>query len=759
VRLGTLGAGEERRPAARTVGSSPTLESTRAPFLAAAALLAACSAAPPEPLATPPAPSAQPAPGTARAPARAYPPTRTADARDTFFGVPVADPYRWLEDAQSAEVTSWVAAEDALARAELDRLPGRDALRARLASLLYLEFVTPPLERGGLSFFSRQEAGQEKRKILVRKGEKGAERVLLDAAALSADGSTALGATSITLDGKKLAYVVHPNNADAGTVRVRDVATGADSAVDVIEGAKYAIPSWTPKGDGFYYVGVSTDPKTPAAELPGTSEVRFHALGTRPASDPVVLPRNGNAETELEARASRDGHFLVVHVIHGGDIRAVKLLDLRQKGAAWIDLVTGYEGAMDAFAHRDRIYLRTTEGAPRGKVMVIDPARPGREHWKEIVPESKDRVLTGASIVGGHLALAYLHKATSELELRALDGSGARAVTLPGLGTVDGISGEPDQDKAYYFFTSFTDPGSIYQLSVKTGESKLWYRIKAPVDPALYATEQVTYPSKDGTAVSMFVVRRRGAPRDGRTPFLLTGYGGFSVGVTPGFDPGDFVWLAAGGGLAVPNLRGGNEYGEDWHRAGMRERKQNVFDDFIGAAEHLVKSGDTKPELLVSEGASNGGLLVAATAVQRPDLFRAVLCGVPVIDMMRYPLWGDGKTWISEYGSPAEEATFKALLAYSPYHNVKAGTAYPAVLMLSADADDRVAPLHAWKMTAAWQAAQASDRPILMRVEKHSGHGGADQRKAQVERGADVLAFAMSAVGLAPPGPPGPPGG
>jgi prolyl oligopeptidase len=321
---------------------------------------------------------------------------------------------------------------------------------------------------------------------------------------------------------------------------------------------------------------------------------------------------------------------------------------------------------------------------------------------------------------------------------------------LPAIGTAVGPFGEPDEDRAYSYFTSFTYPGTIFETSIKTGETKPWYSIKAPVDPEGFSVEQVFYSSKDGTKVSMFVVRKKGAPKDGSTPFLMKGYGGFNVSETPGFSAMVYTWLAAGGGVAIPNLRGGAEYGEEWHRAGMLTKKQNVFDDFIAAGEHLVKEGLTRPERLVIYGGSNGGLLVGASVTQRPDLFRAVLCAVPVIDMLRYPLSGDGKTWVAEYGSPSEEATFKALFAYSPYHNVKSGTAYPSVLVLSADADDRVPPLHAWKFTAAMQAAQGGKSPILMRVEKHAGHGGADLVKSRVEQGTDMLAFALASVGMKP---------
>lgn len=679
-----------------------------------------------------------------------YPPTRAVDVAETMFGQVVRDPYRWLEDEKSPDVQAWVKAQDDLARSELGKLPGREALTKKLDALSYLESVSPPVERGGRSFYTRKPADKEKRTVFVREGDKGEERVLIDVASLSADGSTSLGTWVPSWDGKYVAYVVHPNNADAGQVRVRDVATGKDREIDTIDGGEYAHPAWTPKSDGFYYVSVPTDPKIPAADLPGYSEVRWHELGDKPDKDPVVLPKNGDPETELEIALSRDGNHLVVNVLHGGNVNAIKFVDLRKKDKTWIDLVKGYEGSQSAFAFGDRIFLRTTEGSPHGRVFSVDPKFPERAKWKEIVPESKDAVLESASIVGGKLALTYLRNAASELEVWSLDGKKLHKITMPGIGTSHGLMGEPDKDKAYYSFTSFTYPGSIFEASVATGQSKLWYSVKAPVDPAPYEVSQVFYPSKDGTQVSMFVVSRKGAPKDGSTPFLVTGYGGFNISETPAFSPLLYTWLEAGGGVALPNLRGGAEYGEEWHRAGMLTKKQNVFDDFVAAAEWLVKQGFSRNDRLVAYGGSNGGLLVGAAATQRPDLFRVVLCAVPVLDMIRYPLFGDGKTWVAEYGSPKEEPLFKALFAYSPYHNVKPGTVYPSFLMLSADADDRVHPLHAWKMTAALQAAQKGDRPILMRVEKHAGHGGADMVKSRVERSVDMLAFAFSQIGLAP---------
>jgi prolyl oligopeptidase len=686
----------------------------------------------------------------AGAPGLAYPPARRVAAADVHFGVTVPDPYRWLEDSSTPEVQAWIAAQDKLARDKLATLPGRDVIRDRLSALSYLESLSPPRKRGKRSFIVRKSDNGEKMVVFWREGDKGEERVLFDPTQLSPDGTTSLGVWTPSHDGKTVAYVVHPNNADAGTLHVKDVATGKVSTVDVIGGAKYAYPKWTPKGDGFYYVALPTDPAIPAAEIFGHADVRFHKLGTDPKTDAVVLPKNGNAETELELGISRDGRWLITTVIHGANAIEIHYKDLRAPAGPWVTLVKGHDGAMEATAWKDHIYLRTTEGAPLGRLFKIDPLKPARDQWKEIVPETKDSVLESVAVIGGHLALGYLKNASSEMEVRALDGKKIRTIALPGIGSTDGLIGDPDDDTAYYFFTSFTNPGAIYQTSLRTGESKLFHALKAPVDPAGYDVEQVWYPSKDGTKISMFVVTRKGAPRDGSTQLLLMGYGGFNYSITPHFSPRHYVWLEAGGGVAVPNLRGGGEYGDAWHKAGMLTRKQNTFDDFIAAAEHLVKSGYTRPERLAIEGRSNGGLLVGAAITQRPDLFRVALCGVPVLDMIRFPLSGDGKTWIPDYGSPTNEAQFKALFAYSPYHRVKPGAAYPAVLMLSVDADDRVPPHHGWKMTAALQAASRSGRPVLMRVEKHAGHKGADQVKSGVEQVADSLAFALHEMGISP---------
>ncbi|HEV7534519.1 MAG TPA: prolyl oligopeptidase family serine peptidase, partial [Acidimicrobiia bacterium] len=508
---------------------------------------------------------------------------------------------------------------------------------------------------------------------------------------------------------------------------------------------------WTPTGDGFYYTWVPTDPGVPAAERPGRAEIRFHALGTDPAGDAVVRPASGDPEQFVGPSLSWDGRWLFAYVVTYTHTD-LYFRDLRASGGGeWRTLVAGVPAHFSVEAWKDRFYITTDEGASRYRVLRADPSAPDRSQWKEIVPEAADAVLKSVSVVGGRLALAYLRNAASQLEVRTLDGTPVRTITLPGIGSSAGLTGRPDGDEAFYDFSSFTQPPEIWRTSVSSGARRRWAKRDVPVDPKPYTVEQVFYASKDGTKVPMFLVHRRDAPKDGTTPFLLTGYGGFGINVEPSFSSSLYAWLEAGGGYAVANLRGGGEYGEDWHRAGALGNKQNVFDDFIAAGEYLVKEGWTKPERLAIEGGSNGGLLVGAVLTQRPDLFKAVDCEVPLLDMVRYHLFGSGRTWVSEYGSADDEAAFRWLYAYSPYHHVKAGTAYPAVLVASSDSDDRVDPLHARKMTAALQAASTGG-PVLLRIEAHAGHGGAGLVSASVAKTVDVYAFLFDQLGMRPPG-------
>jgi prolyl oligopeptidase len=708
--------------------------------------LAACSSAQPD-LTVAPVRASAPAPdqvanvNDAKKPLP-YPDNKPGDAVDTLFGTKVADPYRWLEDEKSPDVVSWLNAQDKLARAELGKLPERDSIAKRLKELLYIDSLSAPIKRKDRYFYSRRHADKEKGIVYVRDGKKGKERVLFDPNGWSTDGSVSLGTWTPSYDGKKVAYAVHKNNSDEATLYVMDVDSMKKSEKDVIEGAKYAYPSWTPASDAFYYTWLPTDPAIKAADRPGFAEVRFHKLGTDPQKDGLVHEKTGNPSQFISADLSRDGKFLFLTVSDGWTSDALFLRDGTRMDAKFAPVAPGGHAHYQATGHGGSIYILTDDGAPRWHVFQVDPKKPERSAWKEIVKEDPTATIDGMSIVGGKLALRYLDKASSRLTVFELSGTKLYDVALPGIGTASGPIGQPDDPEAYFGFESFTAPLEFHELDVKSGKTTLYSKVEVPVDTSRFTTDQVTYKSKDGTPVTMFLVRLKDAKKDGSNRTYLYGYGGFQVSLTPAFWSTYYPWLERGGIVAVPNLRGGGEYGEAWHQAGMKLTKQNVFDDFVGAAEYLVKEGWTKPEKLVAAGASNGGLLVGAAMTQRPDLFAGIVCGVPLLDMVRYTEFGSGRTWISEYGSAENEAEFRALYAYSPYHHVKPGTRYPALLMLTADSDDRVDPMHARKFSAAIQDASTGG-PVLVRVEKNAGHAGADLRKSEVEKGTDRLAFAL----------------
>ena len=675
----------------------------------------------------------------------AYPATRTVDAKDVLHGVTVPDPYRWLEDAGSPEVKEWMAAQDDLARKELGRLPGREKLLTRLKELAYVDSVSAPVKRGSRYFLVRRHATKEKSVVYWKDGKDGEEKVLFDPNTWSKDGSVGLGDWQPSWDGRRVAYQVKANNSDEATLRVIDVASGEVSGVDVIEGGKYASASWTPDGSGFYYTWLPTDPKIPVSERPGWQEVRFHRLGEDPGKDRLVHEKLGDPTAFIGAGLSKDGRWLLLSIQHGWSSTDVYFRDLSDPKAAdrWTPLVVGTGAHWSVEAWRDRFYLVTDDGAPRGRVYAVDPAKPARKSWREIVPERPDATIAGASVLGGRLAVNYLRNASSLLEVRDLDGALVREVKLPGLGTVGGPFGLADDDEAYFTFESYTTPREIYATSMESGKLDLFAKLKVPVDPSSYVVEQVFFPSKDGTRLSTFLVHRKDLKRDGKARCILYGYGGFQVSETPTFSALLYPWLEAGGVWAVVNLRGGGEYGEEWHRDGMLLKKQNTFDDFLAAARWLSAEKVTSRDRLAIYGGSNGGLLVGAAMTQDPKPFSAVLCAVPLLDMVRYHLFGSGRTWVSEYGSAEDPKQFEALRAYSPYHAVKKGIAYPATLLLSADSDDRVDPLHARKFAAALQAATTGG-PVLLRIERNAGHGGADMVKASVEERADELAFVLA---------------
>ncbi len=723
----------------------------RPPFALLVAALAACSPSAPDLVVSPTRPSAASAetkpmpPVQEPKPALPYPDNVRADVTDTLHGTRVPDPYRWLEDEKAPAVTAWLDAQDKLARAELAKLPERDALAARLKELLYIDALHAPRKRGARYFYARRHADKEKTIVYVKDKRDGKERVLFDPNGWSKDGSVSLGTWSPSHDGKKVAYAVKKNNSDEATLYVMDVGTMKKSEVDVIEGAKYAVPSWSAKSDGFFYTWLPTDKKIPATDLSGYAEVRYHRLGEDPKKDAVVRGRTGDPSKFISGTTTKDGRFFFLSVDHGWTANELYFRDGGKLDDPLVPLAADAKAHYRVTGYKGFIYVMTDEGAPKWRIFRVDPKTPQRDKWVEIVKEDPDATLDNFDVYGGRLALTYLHKASSRLELRDLDGTRAKRVELPSIGTVAGPIGDPDDDEAYYAFESFTTPLEIHELSIKTGASKLYSKVKVPVDPSKFKVEQVTYETKDGTPITMFVVGPSDAKRDGSGRMYLYGYGGFQSVESPFFWSTVYPWLERGGSFAVPNLRGGGEYGEAWHQAGMKLEKQNVFDDFIAAAEYLIREKYTSPQKLVISGGSNGGLLVGAAMTQRPELYAGVVCSVPLLDMVRYHKFGSGKTWISEYGSADDPAEFRALFAYSPYHRVERGTKYPPLLILTADSDDRVDPMHARKFAAAIQDA-SSGGPVLLRVERNAGHGGADMRKSEVEKGADRLAFALWAT-------------
>jgi prolyl oligopeptidase len=737
----------------------------------------ACSAsptgsAPREPV--PPAPSPEPQPPAATV-SRALPPpppTPREATADTLHGVRVEDPYRWLEPVDAPEVQAWVREQSAYSRRVLDALPKQAELQRRFSEILYLDAISAPEVRGGLQFYTRRYKTKEKSILMVRP-EAGAERVLIDPNELSPDGSVSMGNWFVSWDGKKVAYTLRENNADEATLYVRDVASGKDSAVDVIAGAKYAGPSWTPDNTGFYYEWLPTDPGIDVSERPGRTELRYHALGSDPKEDPLVFPATLDPKTFLFGGISRDGRWLFLGVQHGWNQTDLYVRDARKprapvkplsdegekltsdervaryaKNLGFEPFVVGKDALFRVSWWDGWFYVRTNLDAPNYRVLKARPGHFDVKDWREIVPESQAK-LDDSSVVGGHLVLSYLKNAASHVEVRDLDGKPLRSIELPGVGSTGGIVGEPDRDEAYFSFTSFTVPNQIFKTSIAKGSTELWSEVELPIDTREMLAEQTWYTSKDGTRVSMFVVHKKGIALDGSHPTLLYGYGGFNIDMTPAFSALAAVWLEHGGVYAVPNLRGGGEYGEAWHRAGMGKNKQNVFDDFAGAAQHLVQLGYTRPEKLAIYGGSNGGLLVGAAMTQHPELYGAVVCGVPLLDMVRYHLFGSGRTWIAEYGSADKADEFATLYAYSPYHHVEPGVKYPPLLMMAADSDDRVDPMHARKFTAAvqWATARAATagtaRAALFRVEEKAGHGGGDMVKKRVASSADIVTFLL----------------
>ena len=674
----------------------------------------------------------------------AYPLTRRGDAKDVIHGVEVVDPYRWLEDGKAVEVQYWMHTEDQLTRAELSKIPIRDALATRLKELVHEEEHAVPMSFGGRLFYQRRNADRERATVYWREGN-GSEHLLLDPDAWSKEGELFLGDWWPSWDGKKVVYQVRRKNADAATLRVVDVATGSISESDVVEGAEWPEPQWTPKSDGFYYQWVSADPAL-RAERFAHAEGRFHKLGDDTKHDPLVrapMPSQSGCPLQLDV----EGRWLVASVSRGWSRNDVYFEDLREAHPKWKTLVEGRNALFDVRIYRGTLFVRSTDGTPNGELFAIDPRKPERSAWRKIAPERHDAPLAGYEIIGRRLLLRYMQDVITRVEVHELDGALVRSFPTR-IGETSLAEGTPDGDEAYYAFESYDQPRQIYKMSIQSGTESVWYQTRVPADISRLVVEQVFFPSKDGTRVPMFILHAKDMKRDGTAPLLLNGYGAANVTVRPRFNALLVPWIERGGVYAFAHLRGGGEYGEAWHTAGSLRKKQNTFDDFIGAAEYLIRERYTSPDHLASLGRSWGGLLVAAALIQRPDLFRAVICGVPQTDMIRFPLTGLGKTNFAEFGNPDDPDDFRALFAYSPYHHVAQGARYPAVLVEGAVADERVDPLHARKFAAALQAATTGGSALL-RVEWDAGHMGSGLVSTEAEKRADEYAFILNAMGVA----------
>ena len=689
----------------------------------------------------------------ATAPA-AYPKPKTVEQVDDYHGTRVADPYRWMEDLDSAEVAAWVAAENEVTDAFLATVPERQAIAERLAALWNFERYDPPAREGGRYFFTKND-GLQNQAVLYSLDSLSAEpRVLIDPNALSADGTVALAGYYPSRDGKRLAYALAAAGSDWNDWRVRDVDTGKDLD-DVLHWSKFSGAAWTDDGAGFFYSRYDAPAAGEEREAQNYfQKLYYHRLGTAQEKDVLVYERQDQKEWGFSAVVTDDGRYLVVHVWQGTDPKnGLFFKELRPgqpEAGKMIELLPRFD-ATYTLAGNDGpvLYLFTNRDAPRGKVIAVDTRHPAPERWRELVPQGED-TLEAASVIGERIVARYLHDASSRVRFFALDGKPQGELELPGLGTAAGFGGHRGDRETFYSFTGFTTPGRIYRYDFATGRNELFRQPSLGFDPDGFETRQVFYASKDGTKVPMFLVAKKGLP-EGPKPTILYGYGGFDISLTPTFSVEQLVWMEKGGVYAVPNLRGGGEYGEDWHLAGTKLRKQNVFDDFIAAAEWLIQNRVTSADKLAISGASNGGLLVGAAMTQRPDLFGVALPAVGVMDMLRFHKFTIGWAWTSDYGSSDDAAEFKAIYAYSPLHNLKPGTCYPATLVTTADHDDRVVPSHSFKFAATLQAAQGCAKPALIRIETRAGHGAGKPTSKQIEEAADVLAFTAKNLGMLAP--------
>ncbi len=671
-----------------------------------------------------------------------YPPTHQVEQVDDYHGILVQDPYRWLEDLDSDETKAWVEAQNQITFGYLNEIPVRERIQQRLTQLWDYEKYGIPFKEGNRYFYFKNNGLQNQSVLYCLTSLDAEPRVLLDPNKLSEDGTIALSGIDISEDGKLLAYGLSTSGSDWQVWKVRDVETGEDLP-DLLKWIKFSGASWTTDGQGFFYSRY--DEPNQATQFQDTNyfqKLFYHRLRTPQSEDILIYHRPDEKEWGFSGSVTEDGRYLIISIWLGTDPKnLVFYKDLTEPNAQVVELISQFDASYSFIDNDGSVFwFRTDLDAPRGRVIAIDTTNPVQGHWQEIIPQ-KDETLEGVGLLNNQFVADYLKDAHSQIKIFELNGSFVREVALPGIGSAGGFGGKRYDKETFYSFTSFTTPATIYRYDMVSGESRIFRQPQVDFNPEDYETKQVFYNSKDGTRVPMFITHKKAIQLDGNNPTYLYSYGGFAISLTPSFSVGVLVWMEMGGVYAMPNLRGGGEYGEEWHQAGTKLKKQNVFDDFICAGEWLIANKYTSSAKLAIGGGSNGGLLVGACMTQRPDLFGAALPAVGVMDMLRFHKFTIGWAWISEYGTPDNPEEFKALYAYSPLHNLKPGTSYPATLITTADTDDRVVPIHSFKFAAALQAAHAGEKPVVIRIETKAGHGAGKPTTKIIEEIADRWAF------------------
>lgn len=671
-----------------------------------------------------------------------YPESKQENVSDDYFGTSVADPYRWLENDTASDVIAWVEAQNKVTQNYLSQIPFRNEFKTRLTEIWNYPKYSAPWKKGDYYYFSKNDGLQNQSVIYRQKGLQGEPEVFLDPNTLSEDGTVSLASLAFSKDNKYCAVGIAKSGSDWNEIFVMNVET-KEKTSDLIQWVKFSGATWYK--NGFYYSRYDEPGK--GKEFSNANEymkIYYHELGKPQSEDKLIFEDKQHPLRYFNAGITEDERFLIISISEGTSGAEILIKDLSKKEPAFRTLFKGFEnnyGVVDN--NGDKILAITDKDAPRYRLVEVDPNNPDPKNWKDIIPQGED-LLEGANTCGGKLFATYLKDASSRLYQFDLNGTNKKEISLPGIGTASGIGGRKEDTEAFYTFTSFTNPGEIYRYNLATGKSELFRKTEVNFDANAFETKQVFYPSKDGTKIPMFIMYKKGLKLDGNNPTMLYGYGGFNISLTPSFSVSRILFLERGGVYAIANLRGGGEYGEDWHKAGMLEKKQNVFDDFIAAAEYLINEKYTSSSKLAINGGSNGGLLVGACMTQRPELFKVAIPAVGVLDMLRYHKFTIGWGWAVEYGSSEQKEQFDYLIKYSPLHNVKADVNYPVTMIMTADHDDRVVPAHSFKFAAELQNKQVKDgNPILIRIDSKAGHGAGKPTAKLVEDAADLWSFVL----------------